>query len=193
MSNTFITPTVVANEFLMQLESALVMGNLVHRGFSKDFVKVGDTITVKRPATFTAEPVQSGMSVQGVTESSISLKIDHREGVLVTYTAEDASLKISDFNAQITIPAVRAIAEKIDTDLMALARDVPYVREQSATAVLTDLALLSTRSTCPSRPLPLWLLAGIRTPSPMAFSNGPWASTSTCRSRWRPKARWSVH
>jgi hypothetical protein len=143
MPNTFITPTVVANEFLMQLESALVMGNLVHRGFSKEFVKVGDTITVKRPATFTAEPVQSGMSVQGVTESSISLKIDHRDGVLVAYTAEDASLKIKDFNEQITIPAVRAIAEKVDTNLMALARDIPYVREQSATAVLADLALLS--------------------------------------------------
>jgi hypothetical protein len=127
----------------MQLESALVMGNLVHRGFSKEFVKVGDTITVKRPATFTAEPVQSGMSVQGVTESSISLKIDHRDGVLVAYTAEDASLKIKDFNEQITIPAVRAIAEKVDTNLMALARDIPYVREQSATAGLADLALLA--------------------------------------------------
>jgi hypothetical protein len=143
MPNTFITPTVVANEFLMQLESALVMGNLVHRGFSKEFVKVGDTITVKRPATFTAEAVQSGMSVQGVTESSISLKIDKRRGVLVTYTAEDAAMKISDFNAQITIPAVRAIAENVDTDLMALAHNIPYVREQSATAVLADLALLS--------------------------------------------------
>jgi hypothetical protein len=142
-TNTFITPTVVANEFLMQLESALVMGNLVHRGFSKEFVKVGDTITVKRPATFTAEAVQSGMSVQGVAESNISLKIDHRDGVLVSYTAEDAAMKITDFNTQITIPAVRAIAEKVDTNLMALARDIPYTREQSATAVLADFALLA--------------------------------------------------
>jgi len=152
MPNVFITPTVVANEFLTHLQSALVMGNLVHRGFSKDFVKVGDTITVKGPATFTAEPVQAGMSVQGINESSISLKIDHRDGVLVAYTAEDASLRINDFNEQIVIPAVRAIAEKVDTNLMALARDIPYVREQSATASLADLALLaadlSTRQ-CP--------------------------------------------
>jgi hypothetical protein len=142
MPNTFITPTVVANEFLMQLESALVMGNLVHRGFSKEFVKVGDTITVKRPATFTAETVTSGMSVQGVAEGNISLKIDKRQGVLVSYTAEDAAMKITDFNTQITIPAVRAIAEKVDTDLMTLALDIPYTREQSATAVLADFALL---------------------------------------------------
>ena len=46
MPNTILTPQIIANEALMVLQSNLTMANLVHRDYSKEFVKVGDTITV---------------------------------------------------------------------------------------------------------------------------------------------------
>jgi hypothetical protein len=40
-SNTLITPTIIAKEALMQLKNNLVMGELVFRDYTKEFVKVG--------------------------------------------------------------------------------------------------------------------------------------------------------
>lgn len=45
MPNTILTPNVIANEALMVLKNNLVMANLVHRDYEKEFVKVGDTVT----------------------------------------------------------------------------------------------------------------------------------------------------
>ena len=44
MPNNILTPQIVANEALMVLLSNLTMANLVHRDYSDEFVKVGDTI-----------------------------------------------------------------------------------------------------------------------------------------------------
>lgn len=51
MPNTILTPNVIANEALMVLKNNLVMANLVHRDYENEFVKVGDTVTARRPAS----------------------------------------------------------------------------------------------------------------------------------------------
>ena len=55
MPNTFLTPKIIAQEALMVLENQLTMANLVHRDYSKEFVKVGDSITIRKPARFSAK------------------------------------------------------------------------------------------------------------------------------------------
>ena len=62
MTNTLLTPNIIAKEALIVLENNLVLGNLVHRDFSDEFTKVGDTITVRKPATFDSK-VWNGSSV----------------------------------------------------------------------------------------------------------------------------------
>ena len=52
MPNTLITEQVVARESIMVLRNNLVMGNLVHRNFSSEFKKKGDTISIRKPAVF---------------------------------------------------------------------------------------------------------------------------------------------
>ena len=49
MPNTFLTPDIIANEALMVLENNTVMAGLVHRDYSKEFNRVGDTITIRSP------------------------------------------------------------------------------------------------------------------------------------------------
>lgn len=50
MANTFLTPDIIAKEALMVLENNLVMAGLVvHRDYSPEFAKVGDTITIRKP------------------------------------------------------------------------------------------------------------------------------------------------
>ena len=55
MANTIITPSIIAKVGLAQLENNLVMGKKVYRDYSREFVKVGDTISVRRPVKFTAQ------------------------------------------------------------------------------------------------------------------------------------------
>jgi hypothetical protein len=51
MSNTLLTPTIIAKEFLRQLTNNLIMGKKVARTFENQIVnqKIGGVITVKRP------------------------------------------------------------------------------------------------------------------------------------------------
>ena len=54
MPNTFITPSIVAQEALMILSNELVVANTVYRGYESEYTnaKVGDTIKIRRPAAF---------------------------------------------------------------------------------------------------------------------------------------------
>jgi hypothetical protein len=55
MGNNLLTPSIIANEALLVLENNLVMAGLVHRDYSDEFVQVGDTITIRKPAKFIAK------------------------------------------------------------------------------------------------------------------------------------------
>ena len=71
MSNTILTPNIIANEALDVLRTNAVMANLVHRDYSSEFVAgVGDTITVRKPATFEAKEFTTEVEVQDATAAS---------------------------------------------------------------------------------------------------------------------------
>ena len=120
MANTFLTPKIIANEALMVLESQLTMANLVHRDYSQEFVKVGDTITVRKPAKFVAKNFVGTTHGQDITEGSVDVKMDRFRDVTVNVTSKELTLNIKDFSAQVVTPALSAIAQAIDMDLLAV-------------------------------------------------------------------------
>lgn len=129
MANTFLTPSIIAREALMVLRNNTVMSNLVHRDYSNDFVSgVGDTITIRKPATFTVDEFDrsSGIQVQDATEESTSITLDKHLDVSFEVTDEDLTMEIQDFSEQLLQPAMSAFAQKIDTYLTGLYADIPY-------------------------------------------------------------------
>lgn len=134
----FLTPQIIANEALMVLQANLAMGELVHRDYSKEFVKVGDTITVRKPAKFVAKNFTGETSEQDASEGSVTVKLDRFRDVTVGVTSKEMTLDIKDFSKQIVEPAMQAIAQAVDSDLLAVA-----VQEAgkviSSTANPTDL------------------------------------------------------
>lgn len=120
MGNKFLTPQIVANEALMALENNLVMAGLVHRDYSKEFVKVGDTVTIRKPAKFVAKNFTGEISVQDATEGSVPVKLDRFRDVSVNVTSKELSLDIRSFSEQIVTPAMQAIAQAIDSDILAV-------------------------------------------------------------------------
>ena len=121
MSNTFLTPEVVAKEALMVLTGNLVMADLVHRDYSEEFVSVGDTVSIRKPAKFVAKNFTGTAEAQDITEGSVTVKLDRFRDVTVAVTSKQLSLDIADFSAQVVEPAMQAIAQAIDQDLLAVA------------------------------------------------------------------------
>lgn len=122
MANTFLTPDIIAREALMVLRNNAVMANLVHRDYSGEFVAgVGDTITIRKPASFTAQEYTTAITVQDATENSTTVTMDKHLDVSFAVTAKQLTLDIADFSAQLLVPAMQAFQDKIDGYLLALA------------------------------------------------------------------------
>lgn len=119
MANTVITPSIIARVGLAQLENNLVMGKKVYRDYSREFVKVGDTISVRRPVKFTATDGATAVN-QDVTEGKFSLSMSSRKHVSWSFTTQDLTLSIEEYNERYIKPAAIALANKIDYDLCGL-------------------------------------------------------------------------
>jgi hypothetical protein len=135
MGNTLLTPSIIAREALLVLQNNLVAAGLVHRDYSEEFAKKGDTITIKKPATFTAGAYNgSTISKQDATEGSTTVKLDKHMDVSFAVTSAELTLEITDFSEQFIQPAMRAHAQAIDAAVCGLYKDVPYVSASGDTA-----------------------------------------------------------
>lgn len=137
MSNTFLTPSIIAKEALMVLRNNAVMANLVHRDYSDEFAAVGDTITIRKPATFEANEYTNSIVVQDATESGVKVKMDKLLDVSFAVTSKQMSLDIEDFSEQLLVPAMQAFADKIDKSILALESNV--TNRVNATAAKADM------------------------------------------------------
>lgn len=126
MPNAFLTPEIIARAALATLYETTIMSNLVYRDYESEFQNVGDTITIRKPATFTAQEYSrvDGITVQNATETGVPLTLNHFADVSFAVTSEDLTLNVMDFATQLLNPAMEAIAQKIDRDVMALANDI---------------------------------------------------------------------
>ncbi|MGI5196575.1 P22 phage major capsid protein family protein [Streptomyces sp. CA-288835] len=127
MGNTLLTPQAIAQQALANLYETTVMANLVHRDYEPEFARrVGDKITIRQPAVFEAKEYDrsQGITVQDAQENGIDLTLNHFADVSFAVTAEDLTLKIEDFDEQLLTPAMEAISQKIDRDLLTLRNDI---------------------------------------------------------------------
>lgn len=132
MANTILTASVIAREAIDTLYANAVMANLVYRDVEDDFGtevlghRVGDTINIREPATFTSNDFASAgtISKQNATEGTIPVVLDKHEDVSFEVTSKELTLEISQFSERFMVPAMEALAQKVDQDLLALRDDV---------------------------------------------------------------------
>jgi len=112
----------VAADALPALMGNLVMGNLVNRDYEATLAQAGDTVNVPIPPTLTANNIAEGT---GVTLQNPSLG----NAQIVLNTHAEASFQIPDVTKVLAVPdllklymqpAVVALAERIESDLLAL-------------------------------------------------------------------------
>lgn len=137
MGNKILTPDIIAREALMVLRNNAVMANLVHRDYSNEFIAgVGDTITIRKPATFEAKEYAGSIDVQDATENSVSVKMDKHLDVSFAVTSKQLTMDIEDFSKQLLVPAMQAFQDKIDSYLLGLSADI--TNKVTATGVMQN-------------------------------------------------------
>lgn len=123
MANTSLTADVVAKEALVILENELGVLKRMHRAHESEFrnsvngYKIGDTISIRRPADFT---VRSGatLSAQDVIEGKTTLTIDQQKGIDFQFTSTELTLKIEDLSERVIKPAMSILINDITNDVL---------------------------------------------------------------------------
>lgn len=123
---TLLTPSIIAQEALATLYAQTVMLPLVHRDYSEEYASVGDTITVRKPATFAAQDfgTAGSISAQTVTESSVAVVMNQHWDVSFEVTSKEMTLNVTDFREQLLVPAMQAHAQNVDAILCGLYKDI---------------------------------------------------------------------
>ena len=116
-SEVLLTPQIITKESLMMLENNLVAANRVNRRFENQFVKIGSSLTIRKPNRFT---VRSGaaLAVQDIAEPSVSITINKQRGVDFQFTSTDLTLTVEEFSERYIKPAMATLANQVDYDVL---------------------------------------------------------------------------
>lgn len=143
MPNTFLTPSVFAQEGLMQLENELVMGNKVHTDHSKEFTMVGDTINIRRPTQYLGQ--DDDLDITGyredITQGKTTITIDKTVSIPVDIGVLDATLSFDRVQEDVIRPAVIKMRDRIETELASLYKQLYYFSGTAGTVPSTFKSL----------------------------------------------------
>ena len=124
--NALITQQVgpVCNQALGLLHTAVLLPRLLLRdtGVSGSLA-VGDTVNVRKPASFIAKEFNRttrAIEVQDIVETTVPVKLDKVWDVSVSLTAEQVTMDLTNFGQQVTNSAVIALAEQAESLCVAL-------------------------------------------------------------------------
>ncbi|MBL8229033.1 MAG: hypothetical protein JNL98_11170 [Bryobacterales bacterium] len=112
----------VAVDALPALMGNLVLGNLVNRDFEPTLASAGDTVNVPIPPTLTANNIAEGGSVVAQSPNLGNAQIVLNTHAEATFQIPDVTkvLAVPDLLQLYMQPAVVALAEKIESDILSM-------------------------------------------------------------------------
>lgn len=116
-SQTLLTPTIISKESLMILENNLVAANRVNRKFENQFIKIGNSLTIRKPNKFTVAS-GAGLQVQDIAEPSVTITIDQQKHVDFQFTSQDLTLTVEEFSERYLKPAMASLANQVDASCL---------------------------------------------------------------------------
>ena len=116
MSNKLLSCQRIAREALPILKNNLVVPALFRTDYSKEYVKEGDTIQVKKPAVFEAKDFKDEVTIQEINQDKVLVKMDKIADVSTEITSKELTMDPVTFKEDVLEPAIIAIAEKINKE-----------------------------------------------------------------------------
>lgn len=119
MSNQLLTVGMVTNSSLPVLENQLKFAKNVVRRYDSEYGKsgaqIGTVLNIRKPPLYVGRTGQ-GLSTEDAIETIAQLVLTTQFGVDTTFTSEDFTLNIEDFEERFLTPAMARIANQIDSD-----------------------------------------------------------------------------
>lgn len=123
MSNSFLSPTVIAKELLRVLHNNITFCKGVNRQYDNTFAnsattisgKAGPSIRVRKPNRYTVT-TGPALVVQDLTEEYVTVSMQTQKHVGMKFTAADLTQTIDDFSERYIKPAGLALASELDRD-----------------------------------------------------------------------------
>src|SRR5712692_991087 len=116
-SQSLLTPSLLTKESLVILENNLVAANRVNRKFENQFVKIGASLTIRKPNRFTIT-AGAGLAVQDIAEPSVSITVNQQQHADFQFSSQDLTLTVEEFSERYLKPAMAGLASKIDLDVL---------------------------------------------------------------------------
>lgn len=138
MANTLSVydPLFYAQEAIIQLHKNLGMAGRVHRGYDKSPQQKGSVISISRPSTFTA--LAAPQTAQALTAGEVQIVLDQWYEVKFALTDKELTFTTEKIIQDHIGPAAYAIADKIDSQLALLYRDIPWSNTNGSPVVVAD-------------------------------------------------------
>lgn len=126
MANNLLTPLMVTKEAARVLENNLSFSKFVNKEYSDQFAingaKIGATINVRIPPQYVGR-TGAALAVEDAAETYRPLTLTTQFGVDMAFTTADLTLSIDDFSDRFIMPAMATVANKVDFDGLAMAKN----------------------------------------------------------------------
>lgn len=171
MANEFLSIKSIARLALPRLIENLVFPNLIYKDYSNDFVLgKGDTIQIRKPVILEAREFDesTGTTAQDVKEKSVDVTLDKLATVDAEFGSIARAVSVDDLNRLFIEPAAVALAEKINSDGLALYADVTGTVGTAGTTPSTLEAFALANKALDDKKVPTALRRGVWDPAAMA-------------------------
>lgn len=143
MADSFLTPSIFAQEGLMILENEMVLGNKVRVDYSDEFAHVGDTINIRRPTMYAgqANNLDITSAKEDITQGKMTIQMSQTHSVAVDMGSIDRTLSFDRVTEDVIRPAVIKLKDKIETSLASLYTQLYWHTGTPGTVPSTFLSL----------------------------------------------------
>lgn len=129
MANTYLTISMVTREALMVLKNETVFTTELNRDYDDQFgitgAKIGAVVNARKPARFigTTGPA---LGVEDFNETYVPVVLTTQFHVDTQFTEQDLLLSVDEFSERVIQPGIATVANKIDRDMLVMAKNSTY-------------------------------------------------------------------
>ena len=140
MPDSLLSPSLITKETLVILVNNLVFASRVNRQFENQFVKIGASLTVRKPNRF-VRTLGPGLQLQNIVEPSTSITVSTQSQASFQFSSQDLTLVVEEFKERYLKPAAETIANGLDYDCASQVPNVANLVGSPGTAPNSFLSL----------------------------------------------------
>lgn len=114
-----LTISQITQEALPVLRNKLALSSAVNREYSNQFAKsgakIGNVVNVRKPPRYTVS-TGPALDLQDSVETFVPVTLTNQDHIDIPFSSQDLTLSVDDYRERFIVPAMTALANKIDAN-----------------------------------------------------------------------------